>query len=93
MQTQEFAERMRVAVLRYMPHLSSRIHRPVDEEGGIFYRTPKNMSDAEVLSWSWSDAEKRLKAAFDKDGFSGWAEAAVKEIELEGRAERLRRGQ
>ena len=75
-----------------MPELSSRIHRPTNESDDIFYRTSSDMNDAEATNWAWPDAEKRLQAAFEKHGFSGWAEAAVKELELEGRAERLRRG-
>ena len=84
---------MRKAVMAYMPELSSRIHRPTDEDDGIFYQTSKHITDTAATQWTWPDAEDRLKAAFDNGGFSGWAEAAVRELELEGRAERLRRGQ
>ena len=84
---------MRLAVLTHMPGLSSRIHRATDAEDGIFYQTSNNIKETEAMQWTWPDAEQRLRAAFDKDGFSGWAEAAVRELELEGKAERLRRGQ
>ena len=42
--------------------------------------------------WSWPAAEARLKAAFDANGFYGWAEAAMRELEAEGRVERAKRG-
>ena len=41
---------------------------------------------------SWPAAEKRLKDAFDEHGFSGWAAAAMGELEAEGRMEREKRG-
>lgn len=42
--------------------------------------------------WTWSGAEKRLAAAFEKGGFYTWAECAARELEAEGRAERAKRG-
>ena len=45
------------------------------------------------MEWTWPDAEKRLKAAYEADGFSGWAQAALQELESEGNAERKKRGQ
>lgn len=75
-----------------MPMLSSRIHRvlgsEVDDEAGQQAQAP---SDSVNPAWKWEDAENRLRAAYDKDGFSGWAEAALKELEAEGEVERLRR--
>jgi len=75
-----------------IPLLSSRIHRVAesegDEEGG--QQVQKILSGVDP-AWKWEDAEDRLRAAYDKDGFSGWAEAALKELEAEGELERLKR--
>jgi len=72
-----------------MPMLSSRIHQPPEsEEAGQQVRTL--LSDVGP-AWKWEDAEKRLGAAYDQAGFSGWVEAALKELEAEGELERLRR--
>ncbi|KAI0327620.1 hypothetical protein GY45DRAFT_1327392 [Cubamyces sp. BRFM 1775] len=103
--TQEFADRMRSAILDRMPLLSARIHRPPapeDESTIDMSASPSDSSDivlsssplspAEVEGWTWSAAEQRLKEAFDKDGFSGWAAAALRELEAEGRLERAKRG-
>lgn len=77
-----------------VPMLSSRIHRPPESEGddeaGQQVQMPLNSIDH---AWKWEDAEQRLRAAYDKDGFSGWAETALKELEAEGELERLRREQ
>ncbi|KAI0646698.1 hypothetical protein C8Q79DRAFT_1010285 [Trametes meyenii] len=97
--TQEFADRMRLTILNYMPILSSRIHRPpapedddasASSEPGSDSRL--SLSDTDVEEWTWSAAEQRLKEAFDKDGFSGWAAAMLRELEAEGRLERSKRG-
>jgi len=75
-----------------IPMLSSRIHRPPesedDDEAGQQVQT---VLDGVGPAWKWEDAEKRLRAAYDKDGFYGWAEAALRELEAEGELERLRR--
>ena len=75
-----------------VPMLSSRIHRVLeskaDDEAGRQVQAPL---DGANPAWKWEDAEIRLRAAYDKDGFSGWAEAALKELEAEGELERLRR--
>jgi len=72
-----------------MPMLSSRIHLPPEnEDNGEAGRQIQTLSDS---TWKWEDAEERLKAAYDEGGFSGWAEAALKELEAEGELERLRR--
>lgn len=84
---------MRLAVVTYMPVLSSRIHRPPQEEDGIIKQINGDIeAEVDAANWAWPDAERRLKAAFEKDGFSGWAEAAAKELEAEGKAERIKRG-
>ena len=94
---------MRILVREKLPVLSARIHRPPVKEDhtATLWNSPtsaetpqivgiENIADAE---WSWQDAEKRLRDAFDRDGFSGWAQAAMLELEAEGRAERRKRGQ
>ncbi|KAL0072340.1 hypothetical protein AAF712_000103 [Marasmius tenuissimus] len=83
--TEQFARRMREIIITRMPILSSRIHRSHTEEyeeGRTPHVDPK---------WNWDDAEKRLTDAFDKDGLSGWAEVAVKELEAEEVTEREKR--
>ncbi|KAI0634675.1 hypothetical protein C8Q77DRAFT_1054007 [Trametes polyzona] len=103
--TQEFADRMRLAILSRMPQLSARIHRPPapeDEESSSLSEshieaastpaTSITLSESEVEGWTWPAAEQRLREAFDKDGFSGWAAAALRELEAEGRLERTKRG-
>ncbi|RDX45395.1 hypothetical protein OH76DRAFT_1408162 [Lentinus brumalis] len=94
--TQEFADRMRVAILTRMPVLSSRIHRPPEPEDGdallpepVVGATPSLDAGEE---WTWTAAEGRLKEAFDKHGFSGWVAAVARELEAEGRLERSKRG-
>ncbi|KAJ3559495.1 hypothetical protein NM688_g298 [Phlebia brevispora] len=83
---------MRLAVLTYMPRLSARIHRPAEEQDGVPEAQSNTQDKIDPATWTWADAEKRLKHAFEKDGFSGWAEAAAREMEAEGKIERLKRG-
>ncbi|KAJ3005074.1 hypothetical protein NUW54_g4506 [Trametes sanguinea] len=102
--TQEFADKMRMAVLRRMPGLSARIHRAPEPEDGaeIVLSEPRPnpnvalpvppLSPEEVEKWTWTAAERRLKEAFDRDGFYGWAAAALRELEAEGHLERTKRG-
>lgn len=72
--------------------LSSRIHRMPENEGeGEGRQLVQTLLDGVDPVWKWEDAENRLRAAYDKDGFSGWAEAALKELEAEGELERLKR--
>ena len=78
-----------------MPILSSRIHRQPETEDGDSLLPPDlpplSVADA-ADEWTWPAAEKRLREAFDKDGFYGWAAAAMQELEAEGRIERAKRG-
>lgn len=75
-----------------IPMLSSRIHRPPEgEDDGEAGQQIQTLLDGADSAWKWEDAEERLGAAYDKDRFSGWAEAALKELEVEGELERLRR--
>ena len=43
-------------------------------------------------TWTWPDAEKRLRAAFNRGGISEWAERAQVELEAEVDQERKKRG-
>jgi hypothetical protein len=83
---------MRKILMEKIPMLSSRIHRPPESEGdGEAGQQVQTLLGGVGPTWKWEDAENRLRAAYDKDGFSGWAEAALKELEAEGELERLRR--
>jgi len=97
--TQEFANRMRTFIMQWMPRLSKQIHRPPEPDDGGSLSSPDPLAPrieaepgSDALKWSWPDAERRLAAAFERDGFMGWAEAALKELEAEGQAERIRKG-
>lgn len=75
-----------------MPILASRINRPPESEDcGEAARQAQMFSDGVDPAWKWEDAEERLRGAYDKGGFSGWAEAALKELEAEGKLEREKR--
>ncbi|KAF9456428.1 hypothetical protein BDZ94DRAFT_1315165 [Collybia nuda] len=85
--TQEFAQRMRLAVWRRLPSLTSKIHRPPDsdEDGG-------SVIDSEPdPTWNWPDAEKRLQVAYEQGGLPAWLQAAMKEMEAELNVERAKR--
>jgi hypothetical protein len=90
-QTQQFAHRMRVGPLTKLPVLSARIHRSADAE--LQSSSPSHLRDINEieLGWNWSEAENRLAEAYDKGGLSGWAQAALRELEAEWRVEKLRR--
>lgn len=101
LQTQEFAARMRYHVQTKMPGLLARLHRPPEEEDHTLtvWNSPTLAGEVpqvvvkDDIEWAWPDAESRLKAAYETDGFSGWAQAALEELEAEGKTERRRRGQ
>lgn len=86
---------MRYFILHRMPFLSSRIHRPPDtgdaSEDPDIPRLYVEKSSG-VVEWSWPDAEHRLKTAYEESGIMGWAEAALREVEMEGELERSKRG-
>lgn len=90
---------MRSYAVRVMPMLSERLHRPSEVEGDTIplpkdpsYTPHVHITNGEhVTEWSWSDAERRLKMAYEKDGFSGWAQAALEELEAERIAEKNKR--
>lgn len=76
---------MRAIVVTRMPVLSAQIHRlvnPEDEDDSA----PPLHSD-----WNWDGAERRMQEAYEKGGILDWAEVALKEVEAEGRLERVRR--
>ncbi|KAG1723526.1 uncharacterized protein EDB91DRAFT_1255599 [Suillus paluster] len=91
--TNEFAERLRHAVLTKLPVLSYRIYRPAEphQDGGDDSSLAEN-SASEPVEWNWKEAEERLREAFDKGGFYSWASAALVEVEAEATVERTRRG-
>lgn len=98
LQTEQFARRVRYELATRMPVLSSRIHRTL---GGSVPPAPDasastpHLQRAEgtgELEWSWPDAERRLEDAYERGGFGGWADAALREVEDEGKVERARRG-
>lgn len=73
-----------------IPMISSRIHRR--PEGEVDDGAERRVQEPGVgTPWTWEDAETRLRVAYDKNGISGWAEAALNELEVEGEQERLRR--
>jgi hypothetical protein len=84
---------MRKVLMEKMPVLSSRIQRRLgsgDGEVGPQVQTPP---DGGIDSaWTWEDAESRLSAAYEKNGFSGWTEAVLKELDAEAERERLTNG-
>lgn len=88
---------MRYELATRMPVLSSRIHRVIGGEDSpmvvgsdaVAHLKQAELGDAE---WNWPDAELRLKDAYERDGISGWAQAALLEAEAEGQLERVRRG-
>ena len=77
-----------------IPVLSSRIHRRIvgEVDDGAEEEQVHPLSDGGVdTAWRFEDAVGRLRAAFDKNGVSGWAEAALNELEAEAEMERLKR--
>lgn len=76
---------MRKTVLEKMPVLASRLHRPAEDDHQV--------EDMAEETWEWNAAQQRLTEAFDKNGFHGWAETALKEVEAEDRLERWKRDQ
>lgn len=83
---------MRQFIMYRMPFLSSRIHRPPDTEDGSDAPRLQVNENSGAIVWSWTDAEHRLKAAYEEGGIMGWAEAAHRELEMEGELERSKRG-
>ena len=91
MQAQEFGEKMRMTFWSALPkNLLSSIYRPpaTDEERHDAYDAAPFEVDE---GWTWVEAEKRLKRAYDEGGFPLWARAAMREVEAEARVERVRR--
>jgi hypothetical protein len=84
LETKEFGKLMRYTLATKLPGLSSQIRRPLD-------LTEVDAASSDSGVWSWPAAEARLKEAFEKGGYSGWAQAAFAEMEAEVRAERIKR--
>jgi hypothetical protein len=84
--------RVRKEMDERLPALTRRIHRsfhtpiPTLDDG----TTPSAPEDK--VDWSWTDAERRLTDAYERDGLGGWARTAMREMEAEGAVERARRG-
>ncbi|TFK49218.1 hypothetical protein OE88DRAFT_399130 [Heliocybe sulcata] len=101
---QEFNVYMRQTLLTKMPWLAARLHAPVAPDPGYNLPTPTTLTAASsdaahppptnetTAPWTWSKAEQRLRTAFDERGFSGWAEAVLREMEEEARIEGIKRG-
>ncbi|KAF8222190.1 hypothetical protein L208DRAFT_1413819 [Tricholoma matsutake] len=86
--TQDFAQRMRLAIWKHMPHLTARIRRPLEtEDEGASFVGPSEVDP----NWNWEDAEKRLEAAYEKGGFPEWIHLALKEMEAEIHVENAKR--
>lgn len=89
----DFARRMRYLTSQHFTPIKDRIYRgPENEE--------ERKASLEVApfgvgvmdeEWTWEEAEKRLKKAYDQGGFTLWAQMALRELEAEARVERVRR--
>jgi hypothetical protein len=81
-----------------LPVLSSRIHQ-VPEMADVQVGSGAGSLDPRLAlkesldgtEWNWPDAETRLRDAFDSGGLTGWAQAALREVEDEAKAEKARR--
>ena len=84
-QAQKFGEKMRMTFWSALPtNLLSSIYRPpaIDEERhGAYDAAPFDADEG----WTWVEAEKRLKRAYDEGGFPLWVRTAMREVEAEAR--------
>ncbi|EKM75293.1 hypothetical protein AGABI1DRAFT_103048 [Agaricus bisporus var. burnettii JB137-S8] len=89
----DFARRMRYLADKHLTGLKSRIYRgPENEEERKASREAVPFGSVnEEEEWSWEEAEKRLKKAYDEGGFTLWSKVALRELEAEARIERARR--
>jgi len=77
--------------------LTAQIHRPLRESDS--FPSLSNNDDLGFLGeldepdheWTWTEAEKRLQAAYDQGGVPAWIKAAVAEMAAEAKVERSRR--
>ncbi|KAF9057020.1 hypothetical protein BJ165DRAFT_2358 [Panaeolus papilionaceus] len=86
----EFGQLMRTTMYTALPSLSSQIRRsPESEEERLdsLRLVPLGTED----TWTWEEADARLKKAYDEGGFPLWAQAALREMEAELRTERKKR--
>jgi hypothetical protein len=81
---------MRELLLKHVPILSRKLYG--SQDAVIAATDTDGVASSSSTNWTWSEAEDRLREAFDKGGFPAWAEAAMKEMEAEGQVERRKRG-
>ncbi|KAG7453146.1 uncharacterized protein BT62DRAFT_999181 [Guyanagaster necrorhizus] len=79
----EFSTMMQTFVATKLAPLSSRIHS--------FHKPELDDGVPADPQWKWDDAEKRLQEIYDKQGGFAWAEAALREAEIEAKLEREKR--
>ncbi|KAK0455196.1 uncharacterized protein EV420DRAFT_1481447 [Desarmillaria tabescens] len=79
----EFAVMMRTSVATKLAPLSARIHS--------FHKPELDDGVPSDPQWKWDEAEKRLEEIFEKQGGFAWAEAALREAEIEAKLEREKR--
>ncbi|SJL04954.1 uncharacterized protein ARMOST_08325 [Armillaria ostoyae] len=79
----EFSEMMRTFVATKLAPLSARIHS--------FHKPELDDGVPSDPQWKWDEAEKRLEEIFEKQGGFAWAEAALREAEMEAKLEREKR--
>jgi len=85
----EFGDQMRLLVSTRMPVLYARIHkalRPEEISSPSLCSAEDTVPSSHRSKWTWSEAEERLRAAFDKGGLEEWARAAAVETEQEAKA-------
>ncbi|KAF5347959.1 hypothetical protein D9756_010215 [Leucocoprinus leucothites] len=88
----EFARLMRYWTDQHLRPITDRIHRsPENEEERKAALDIAAFGVGEDEEWTWEDAEKRMKRAYEEGGFSLWGQVALRELEAEARAERARR--
>ena len=75
---------MRGFLRAQVPAMVAGIYRPSD---GV---TPPSVQACD--EWSWPEAEKRIRKAYEEEGFAGWIKAALVELEIEAHIERRKRG-
>ncbi|KAF9444729.1 hypothetical protein P691DRAFT_806943 [Macrolepiota fuliginosa MF-IS2] len=87
----DFARRMRYWTNKYLGGITDRIHRAPESEEERRAALDVAPFGVGAEEWTWDDAEKRLRQAYDQGGFTLWAQVALREVETEARAERAKR--
>ncbi|KAJ3563139.1 hypothetical protein NP233_g9137 [Leucocoprinus birnbaumii] len=88
----DFARLMRFWTDQNLRPITDRIHRPPENEEER--KTALEIAAfgmGEDEEWTWEEAEKRMKKAYEEGGFSLWGQVALRELEAEARVERARR--